>query len=301
MKRFKRYTAEAPDAFFYIPQDAPKSWLTLYYVLPEELACKWRLATKLPRCPYAVLRTNDYDYILEEEAFVSLVWDSYAWVVWDHIKVKDYTGEYRGIPGTWAHYSGDFPLWRLAYHIVEHIRDVYEEIGLGFQVLSNIPRGVDVPYSSMEDFWGMVGYATQVVIDREGWQLIIDEIWAMKTLEDYEFKIKNNSYRQSYLWKWYQNRNREILSLEELREKGTEDYILNGLFFSDIIDEVNAKLKIDMFMNSVLCDKDRKILKMRLEGYTEQDIADKMGYKTHSAIHKRISKISNAYIKYQKE
>ena len=34
---------------------------------------------------------------------------------------------------------------------------------------------------------------------------------------------------------------------------------------------------------------------LRMEGYTEQEIADKVGYKTASAVHKRIAKIADAY------
>lgn len=32
-----------------------------------------------------------------------------------------------------------------------------------------------------------------------------------------------------------------------------------------------------------------------MDGHTEQEIADKVGYKTASAIHKRIAKIASAY------
>ena len=32
-----------------------------------------------------------------------------------------------------------------------------------------------------------------------------------------------------------------------------------------------------------------------MEGYTEQEIAAKVGYKTASAVHKRIAKIADAY------
>ena len=36
-------------------------------------------------------------------------------------------------------------------------------------------------------------------------------------------------------------------------------------------------------------------MKLRLEGFTEQEIADKVGYKTASAVHKRITKIAGVY------
>ena len=37
---------------------------------------------------------------------------------------------------------------------------------------------------------------------------------------------------------------------------------------------------------------------MRMDGLTEQEIADKVGYKTASAVHKRIAKIAGAYEDY---
>lgn len=49
------------------------------------------------------------------------------------------------------------------------------------------------------------------------------------------------------------------------------------------------------FAESTITEKDREILKLRMEGYTGQEIADKVGYKTASAVHKRIAKIANAY------
>ena len=36
-------------------------------------------------------------------------------------------------------------------------------------------------------------------------------------------------------------------------------------------------------------------MKLRMAGYTEQEIADKVGYKTASAVHKRIAKIADVY------
>ena len=49
---------------------------------------------------------------------------------------------------------------------------------------------------------------------------------------------------------------------------------------------------------STITEKDREILKLRMEGSTEQEIAAKVGYKTASAVHKRIAKIADAYEDY---
>ena len=50
-----------------------------------------------------------------------------------------------------------------------------------------------------------------------------------------------------------------------------------------------------------LSKKDMQILEMRMEGVTLEEIAEKPGYKTHSAVHKRIRKIEWAYEKFTGE
>ena len=67
---------------------------------------------------------------------------------------------------------------------------------------------------------------------------------------------------------------------------------------SDFENSVISEMQSASFAESTLTEKDREILKLRMEGYTEQEIADKVGYKTASAIHKRIAKITNAYEDY---
>ena len=64
---------------------------------------------------------------------------------------------------------------------------------------------------------------------------------------------------------------------------------------SDFENSVISEMKIASFAESTITEKDREILKLRMEGYTEQEIADKVGYKTASAVHKRIAKIADAY------
>ena len=73
--------------------------------------------------------------------FKLLVWDCYAWSAWQFFQVKDRKGNYRDIPGNWNQYAGYFPLWWLSYSIIPYIRMKFEQSGLGFQNLYNIPQG----------------------------------------------------------------------------------------------------------------------------------------------------------------
>ena len=78
-KEPKGFLVVLPGEVIEIPQDSDKSWLTLFYSLPKELAEKWKPAFNLPRCPYEVLRTDKYDNIVCDDMFKLLVWDCYSW------------------------------------------------------------------------------------------------------------------------------------------------------------------------------------------------------------------------------
>ena len=185
----KGFLVVLPSEIIEIPQDSGKSWLTLFYSLPRELAEKWKPAYELPRCPYEVLRTDKYDHIVCDDMFKLLVWDCYAWCAWQFFQVKDRKGNYRDISGNWNQYAGYFPLWRLSYSIIPYIRMKFEQ-------------------------------------------------------------------------------------------------------------KVISEMQIAAFAEQSISEKDREILKLRMDGLTEQEIADKVGYKTASAVHKRIAKIANAYEDY---
>ena len=64
-------------------------------------------------------------------------------------------------------------------------------------------------------------------------------------------------------------------------------------------EEIISEVMIKQFMDS-LSEKDRKILEMRLEGYTQEEIADELGYKNHSGVQKRITKIGLSYQEFTK-
>ena len=63
---------------------------------------------------------------------------------------------------------------------------------------------------------------------------------------------------------------------------------------SSFEEEVEVRVDVNKFL-STLEDKDKQILQMRAEGYTAQEIADRLGYKTHSVVVKRIKKLGNQY------
>ena len=97
---------------------------------------------------------------------------------------------------------------------------------------------------------------------------------------------------------WTHNRKFENLSLEQLQENGT---YIDGDVLYDIPDPeaepetmVLDKMKIEDFKRR-LSETDMKILELRAAVYSQKESADTIGYRTTSAVSKRIERIAEQY------
>jgi hypothetical protein len=169
----------------------------------------------------------------------------------------------------------------------------FEQNGLGFQNLYNIPQGVEVPWLTYQQFSNLIGNATDMVVAEQEWQPVIDAIWENRTVEDYE--TTSSTVKTDFMRKWHHNRSGKPISLDEIMESEAGDIFDVADPRSEFENSVISEMQIASFAESTITEKDREILKLRMEGYTEQEIADKVGYKTASAVHKRIAKIADAY------
>ena len=213
------------DGIMEIPQDSNLSWITLFYALPKELVEKRPAYLELPRNIHQLLHSEEYRKLIESEAFQELVWDCYAWAAWQFFQVPGKGGVKHDIPGNWSNYSGDFPLWRLSYEIIKYFRQKFEtEMEWSFQRLFLMDKDSELPWLSYQHFGNLVGNLTDMIVEEQNWQPMIDEIW----------------------------NNRQV-------------------------------------------EQDRKILQLRYEGYSLKEIAEKTGFKSPSAVSKRIEKLAGAY------
>ena len=57
------------------------------------------------------------------------------------------------------------------------------------------------------------------------------------------------------------------------------------------------ELRLKSFMET-LSERDREILKLKMQGMTDQKIAEKVGFKNHSAVVKRRKQIAEHFQKY---
>lgn len=156
-----------------------------------------------------------------------------------------------------------------------------------------MPQGVEAPWLTYQQFSNLIGNVTDMVIAEENWQPMIDAIWENRTVEDYE--TTSSTVKTDFMRKWYHNRSGKPISLDEMMESENGDIFEVADPRSEFEQMVISEMQIAAFAEQNITDKDREILKLRMDGHTEQEIADKVGYKTASAVHKRIAKIASAY------
>lgn len=277
-----------------LPEDN-KSWLTLFYSLPEELVSKRPAYMNLPRCPFDVIRSDDYAELLNTDVFLELVWDCYAWSAWQYFEVPNKDGDYREIPGSFNSYSGDFPLWRLSYTIIPYIREKFEHIGLSFQSLFNMPRGMEVSFLTYQQFSNLMGAVVPMIVKEQNWQPMIDTIWATRDETDYDFR--NDLVKKEFMRKWSHSRTSvgAMLSLDQLMDDAPDSITSESASFEAEIIECQAFEAFTM----TLSERDQQILQLKANGFTLKEIAAKVGYQNHSAVSKRVHHISEKYAEYR--
>lgn len=97
------------------------------------------------------------------------------------------------------------------------------------------------------------------------------------THEDFSNR-KQNYPKQDFNRKWNHTRTKtQVVLMSDVDEKYPTE---------DAFDIAEAKAVI-----GALPEEDRKILLLHIQGYTQEEIAKKLGYKTHSAVGKKLKKI----------
>ena len=270
----------------------------MFYALPKELVIKRKDYLDIPRNPYEVLYTDNYNYLINDDVFLQLIWESYAWSVWQFIQVPRRDG-YGNIPGKWTDYSGDFPLWRLCFVIQNYFRKKFEYgMEWSFQKLFMMPKEMQIPWLTYQQFSNLIGNLTDMIVEEQNWQPMIDEIWKNRQIEDYS--ERKSTYKRDFINKWYcsWNKKKRPIFLDEAIKSGEE--ISEELLVQlpspreDFETRILSKQKVEAFFET-LNGKDKRILQMRMDGCTLEQIAKFAGYKTPSAVYKRIQKIATAY------
>lgn len=296
------YIPEGRGGYIRISPTSNFRMLPLFFALPKHMVRERAAYLTLPRNTKRIVENQKYLNMVRDDAFLELVMDCYAWAIWQFLKVPGKDGEYKSIPGGWENYSGYFPLWQMSYMIIGGFVDgLAKELGWSIQNVFSQPYAVDFPWLTQKQFMNLAGNMTDKIVAEMNLQPTIDMVWRQRQPEDYNGK---NAAARDHMRSWYHTRAFDHVSLESMME-GTKDG--QGNPAKDIPDpkaefeqRVIDQEQVNEFQSG-LSETDMIILKMRMEGRKLEDIAKATGYKTASAVKKRIDKIAAQYEQFSNE
>ena len=279
-----------PPKFMEIAYDSNLRYMPLVYLLPEEMIAKCPTLRILPRKIREVVYNADMLAVVESDQFLNEIADAVAALTFPHF----------GFGGWKEHYTGYFPVWKLSYVLPIWARVLNSEIGWDLQALFLIEHTTPIPFFAMDYIKDLISRIVKRAIAEEGWQPILDVVKEMPCEED--FMDWNTNVRADFLRKWYHTRSKKVqmISLDaclEDEEHGIYEIEDKSASFED---EVVAEDFCNRF-KARLSEKDMKILELRVEGFTYEEIADRLGYKNHSGVIKRIRAIEKEFIRYEDE
>lgn len=265
-----------------------------FLMIPEELLkrCGKELYD-LPRTRAALLGDRSVIRQVESDLFLECIVDAYAYMAWPHMGQK----------GRLEDWSGNSPCWRVA-HAASLWIDELSALGLLYTfpqwLEATEPRPTTpfgfVPYETVDRF---LSIAVPNVMQRDGYWEWLNYVQKHPCFEDFDER-RYSWQKADFIKKWNHSRTKhptalscEVLRIHEIVD-GAEAGLLHANEHSEFEDNITAQIDAERFLQT-LSETDQKILALRLKGRTLEEIAKALGFRTHSAVLKRIRKIGKAY------
>ena len=272
------------------PYDSNIRYLPLVYFLPEEMFVRCPTLRQFSRCFGEVAKSERQIDLIKTDGFFGDILDATAALAFPHF----------GFGGWKEHYTGNSPIWKLSYALPDWARLLESEIGWGLQALFNVPSTAYIPFMSAEYVKKVFGQIVKRYVAEENLQPVFDVIKQMPC--DEYFEKWNTNVRKDFLRKWYHTRSKRVkmVSLEALQEDEHGGVYENVADNTNIAEDVSAGDFARRFKKS-LSMRDMEILELRVVGLTYQEIADKLGYKNHSGVVKRMQAIKKSFVEYEEK
>ncbi len=271
-------------------------FIPAFYFIPKSILekCGSEL-NSIPRNPYKLLHDWDAIAMVESDLFLLAIIDAYAYMVWP----------FMGLGAKREIYSGYEPSWKYAHAASYWICEMQDEgiIPEPEELLKDGGVNETFGYVSEEEINDIFSWLVPQTMAHHNMREIIDVAAEYRCFEDFDYR--NSRQKTDFYRKWYHTRTAHPqISLEKFQEDYAESH--NGQEW-DMADEsqdvelyTTSQVLVDEFM-ATLDEKDKQILEYRMQGLTLEEIAQKLGFKTHSAVLKRIRKIGLAYEKFSGE
>ena len=266
-------------------------YIPAYLFLPAAILDRCPQELQLPRTVASYFHDWNVISTVESDLFIELIMDGFAHLVWPYL----------GVSGYMENYSGYDPVYIIAHSPAFWVQTLQDE-GI-------IPKVEDLMRYGQGEIMGLLPEAEvsacfeqifPVAMDRYRLFDVIEAVKETRCPEDYEFR--RSHARTDFIRKWYHTRTKHAeFSLDAWNEKRWQQYETQGIDIPDTCQDMEGaaitQADAERFL-AELPEKDRQILQMRLEGYTLEKIAERLGYKNHSGVLKRIRKIGEAYQQY---
>lgn len=270
-------------------------YIPLFYIFPKEmLETAGKEFLKIPRNPYPLFYDRELISFVESDLFLNFIIDATAYIVWP----------FMGLGAAREIYSGYEPSWRFAHASQYWLEGFIDEgiilsVDKLYQHCQKEPS-VAFPYYSFDMLEPYINHTVKTVMAKYDMYEIIDVAKEYRCFEDFDYRTSNQKI--DFIRSWYHTRTKHpMTSLDAHIEDYAENN--NGMQW-DVIDEafdleesVISEVDVAAFMKT-LSEKDKQILELRMKGMTYEEIAKEVGYKNHSGVIKRITKIGEAYQKF---
>lgn len=278
------------SAIYKFPYDSPVRYLPLVYMLPHDLLIRCPILRKLPRSMGELNASPEWAEVIQSDTFLNEVMDAVASLAFPHF----------GFGGWKEHYTGWCPIWRLSYSLPLWAKGVERVRSWGVQSLFRLPPDFEIPFFDPDDVRSVMKQVVEQTIEEQGWGPMLETVREMSCDEDFE--PWDTNVRKDFLRKWYHTRSKRVqtVSLEACMED--EDSGIHSL--PDPAGDFTGQVEGEDFcqrFKATLSEKDMAILELRVEGYGYKEIADKLGYKNHSGVIKRMEAIKKRFIQYENE
>lgn len=250
--------------------------LPLFYTFPAEVVAKSEFRD-LPRNFHTALTDVQSLERIKSKQFLKDMIDMTAAMVWMHL----------GHRGWIEVYSGYSPAYVCA-HMLNHWRNLFYTVYREINPIELFQQGAYfdwIPMEEAKEIWVQI-----VAFSDEHFSILRKVIGVEKELPCFEdFDLKSGTARHSrayydFLRKWYHTKTKHPIMLTDKIPHRM------GIWTNS----ADFRLDWESFIKK-LAPTEREIIELKLQGKTQTEIAAIMGYKTHSAVQKKLVKIHQKY------
>ena len=248
----------------------------------------------IPRSLGGVIASTEAQDLIGSDRFVMVVIHMFANMVWQFLMPEGLYIET---------YCLRDPIYLLAHAPAFWIQEL-QELGhlpsIEEMLITTDRLWEEQSFPSMSSIAGLFSWDIPYIMGKYDLWEIIGIVEEHRCFED--FAPRDSREKQAFFRDWYHTRTQHpMISLEDYKTEYAAEHQGEQWDIPDesepFENEVDCRILAEQFMET-LNEKDKQILQLRLDGYTLEEVADRLGYSNHSGVVKRLRKIGQAFEKF---